>query len=74
MPFKGLTTFRIFLLFLQIIGWEPEVYENLDELPEKMPDTLKERIHNHTRNNNGKVPPVSFWKPCSIVLSTLTMH
>lgn len=33
-----------FDVFFQIYNWEPVYYDNVDELPEEMPDDLKEAI------------------------------
>ncbi|CAL4245963.1 unnamed protein product, partial [Meganyctiphanes norvegica] len=50
-------------IFLQIIGWVPEVYDNIDELPADMPEDLKEYIRIRTHNNGGKTPKF-VWMSC----------
>ena len=49
-----------------MIGWVPDVYETIEELPEDMPESLKNHIEKRTTDNNGVVPKVGV-KICSWV-------
>lgn len=39
----------VFLKLNKIYDWKPKFYANIDELPENMPEVLKEVIRNHVR-------------------------
>lgn len=52
-----MSTFNIFL-FCKVVGWIPEVYEKLKELPEEMPQDLKDIITEKTIQNGLLVPKV----------------
>ncbi|XP_045598995.1 sodium/potassium-transporting ATPase subunit beta [Procambarus clarkii] len=53
----------VLIKFNKMIGWVPEVYERLEELPEEMPQTLKDHIEKRTQENKGKVPKM-IWVSC----------
>lgn len=52
----------ILLKMNRMIDWEPDVYKSLSELPEDMPQSLKEEIGNITKKY-GNIPPV-VWLNC----------
>ncbi|CAG0878838.1 unnamed protein product, partial [Darwinula stevensoni] len=54
----------ILLKLNRIIGWKPEVYESMDELPHDMPKDLRERIQKEA-NKHGNTPPAMVWVSCS---------
>lgn len=41
-----------------MIKWEPDVYTSLDELPDEMPQSLKDDIAAKMKDNQGKIPKV----------------
>ncbi|KAK8723332.1 hypothetical protein OTU49_011661 [Cherax quadricarinatus] len=53
----------ILLKLNRMIRWEPEVYETLEELPEKMPQSLKDHIKKSMKENEGKIPRM-IWVSC----------
>ncbi|MCL4121309.1 UNVERIFIED_CONTAM: hypothetical protein GTU68_041488 [Idotea baltica] len=53
----------ILLKLNKMIDWEPEVYKTMEELPEDMPQSLKDTISNATLTNNNKMPPM-VWVSC----------
>ncbi|MPC39872.1 Sodium/potassium-transporting ATPase subunit beta-2 [Portunus trituberculatus] len=46
-----------------MIKWVPEVYETLEELPENMPQSLKDHIKSSMELNGGKIPKM-IWVSC----------
>lgn len=52
----------IFLKLNKIFGWKPDVYNNTNDLPEKMPDHLKEYIKQTVRGEKETINTV--WVDC----------
>lgn len=44
-----------------MIGWEPDYYKSVEELPDSMPEVLKATIKQKTETNANKVPPVRIY-------------
>jgi len=53
----------VILKMNKMIGWEPEVYKTLEELPDDMPADLKKHIEQATADNAGTVPKM-VWVSC----------
>ncbi|XP_066968395.1 sodium/potassium-transporting ATPase subunit beta-like [Macrobrachium rosenbergii] len=53
----------IFIKLNKMIGWVPDLYESLDELPQDMSDDLKNHITEQTKQN-GNVMPKMIWVSC----------
>jgi len=53
----------IILKLNKMIGWKPDTYATLDELPAAMPDDLKQTITTLTSENEDKVPSM-IWVSC----------
>lgn len=53
----------VLLKLNKMINWEPDTYESLDELPDDMPQDLKEHISNMTESKHGVVPKM-IWISC----------
>ncbi|XP_045598994.2 sodium/potassium-transporting ATPase subunit beta-2 isoform X2 [Procambarus clarkii] len=53
----------ILLKLNKMIKWVPEVYEKLDELPDAMPQSLKDHIKTSMEENQGKIPRM-IWVSC----------
>jgi sodium/potassium-transporting ATPase subunit beta len=53
----------IFIKLNKIYGWEPPTYERLDELPEDMPQYLKDEIKNNY-SNGGNITKRMVWLSC----------
>jgi len=47
----------------KMFGWNPVVYEKVEELPKEMPEDLKKHIELKTNDNGGKVPKM-VWVSC----------
>lgn len=54
-----------------MIGWEPDYYKTLDELPEEMPQVLKTSIKRVADTNNNTIPPVCKKKKLSFEIIKL---
>ncbi|KAB7498520.1 Sodium/potassium-transporting ATPase subunit beta [Armadillidium nasatum] len=53
----------VLLKLNRMIDWEPDVYTSVEELPENMPQFLKDHIGNETKLANNVVPPM-IWVSC----------
>ena len=49
---------RSLCVCVQMIGWKPDVYTSVDELPEEMPQDLKDHIAESTAAKGGNMPKV----------------
>ena len=48
---------------LQVLGWTPEPYESLHDLPADIPHSLRDHIEAQARQNAGKILPM-VWLSC----------
>lgn len=53
----------ILLKLNKMIRWVPDVYETLEELPDNMPQNLKDHIEKRMNENGGKIPRM-IWVSC----------
>merc|ERR1711874_421725 len=53
----------IILELNRMIGWKPQVYETLEDLPKDLPPQLDAHIRNQTELNGGVVPKM-LWVSC----------
>ncbi|CAL4074539.1 unnamed protein product, partial [Meganyctiphanes norvegica] len=54
----------VILKMNKMIGWVPDVYTTIEELPDHMPEDLRRHIRMKTEDNGGSVPQM-VWVSCS---------